>query len=57
MAEDYHDHNTSAVDCLAGLYANFQSESFQECQLKMTDNITDTISNNATVNHTCLREL
>ncbi|ELU17089.1 hypothetical protein CAPTEDRAFT_216396 [Capitella teleta] len=55
--EDYQDHITSSIDYLATLYADYNELEFKDCREKMISNITNTMTDRATVIQATVRLL
>ena len=56
-ADDYHEHITSSIDTLAHVYADFHHENFQYCRSTIINNISNTMSDRATVNQATVRKV
>ena len=56
-AEDYHYHITSTIDNLAAVYTDFHKGDYQSCRKNMIDNITNTMTDRAAVNHATIEKV
>ncbi|KAK6183204.1 hypothetical protein SNE40_010731 [Patella caerulea] len=55
--EDYHNHVCDSVDHLAYVYADFHEEEFQHCRTVIINNISNTMTDRAAVNHSTIQKL
>uniref|UniRef100_A0A2C9JTC5 Uncharacterized protein n=1 Tax=Biomphalaria glabrata TaxID=6526 RepID=A0A2C9JTC5_BIOGL len=56
-AEDYGNHICQAIQNLAGVYSNFHKTDLHECRDKIIQNISNTMSDRAPVNHATVMRL
>ena len=56
-ADDYYEQITTAVDNLADTYADFHEDHFPDCRSQMIRNITNTMTDRATVNQATVRKV
>jgi len=55
--DDYHNHICDSVDHLASMYADFHEEEFQHCRTSIINNISNTMTDRAVVNHSTIQKL
>ena len=56
-ADDYSEHICSSVDNLAETYASFHKDEFQHCRARITENISNTMTDRAVVNHASVQKV
>ena len=56
-AEDYENHITESIDFIAHIYAAFNECEFEDCRHKIISNISNTMTDRATVNHATISRL
>ena len=56
-SDDYCDHICAAIDHVAETYSNFHQLQFQDCRTKIIENISNTMSDRAAVNHATIEKV